>query len=78
MTSAATNKAVNGALPVDSEHVMAATNVRRGATPAVWKDGQPPGYAGQWDSVDPGGPADFSTGEIDGEFENGPARWEQI
>ncbi len=61
----------------DSEHVLAATNVRRGATPAVWKDGQSPGYAGQWDSVDPGGPGDFRTGEIIGDFHAHPP-WIQI
>ena len=72
------NPAAGGPLPQDSEHVMAATNVRRGATPAVWKDGQADGYAGRWDAVQPGGPADRDDGEINGEFDDGPGRWIQI
>ena len=69
---------VNGVPAHDSEHVMAATNVRRGDTPAVWKDGQADGYAGKWDAVNPGGPADFGIGEIDGHFHRGGDPWIQV
>jgi hypothetical protein len=59
---------INGTPAEDSEHVMAATNTRRGSTPAVWKDGQPPGYAGEWNSVDPGGAASMEDGNVDADF----------
>jgi hypothetical protein len=68
---------INSTPSEDSEHVMAATNVRRGATPAVWKDGQPDGYAGKWDSVVPGGPADMTDGDVDAEYHNHHP-WTQI
>ena len=72
------NPAAYGTLAEDSPHVVAATNVRRGSTPAVWKDGQADGYAGQWNAVVPGGPAGRDDGAADGTFEDGPGRWVQI
>lgn len=73
----AENPAVNGPLPKDSPHVMAFTHVRRGMTPAVWEDSQDDGYAGVWEAVDPGGPADRS-GNPAGGFDDGPDRWVQM
>lgn len=71
------NPAVDGPLPVDSPHVMAATNVRRGATPPTWQDSQDGDFAGQWEAVPPGGPAGRD-GKPDGAFEDGPDRWTQM
>jgi hypothetical protein len=63
--------------PPDSPHVMAATNTRRGMTPATWDSTDASGIAGKWMAVDAGsGPADRS-GNATGDFENGPGRWEQ-
>jgi len=63
--------------PPDSEHVMAATNVRRGMTPASWDSTHAPGIAGKWMAVDvDSGPADLD-GNATGTFEDGPGRWQQ-
>lgn len=56
---------------------MAATHVRRGMTPGVWEDAKNDGYAGVWEAVTPGGPADRSGETADG-FDDGPGRWQQI
>lgn len=74
----AENPAAHGPLPKDSPHVMAFTHVRRGATPGVWEDSTAPGYAGRWELVPQGGPADISTGEADGDYPDGPGGWKQI
>ena len=72
----AENIAVNGPVP-DSPHVLAATNVRRGMTPASWDATDAPGIAGVWLAVDMcSGPADRE-GNATGRFENGPGRWQQ-
>ncbi len=69
------NQAVNGTIP-DSPHILAATNVRRGMTPAVWDATNAPHIAGVWMAVTDGsGPANCD-GQMAGEFENGPSRWE--
>lgn len=73
----AENPAAYGPLPEDSPHVMAATHVRRGMTPAVWEDAQGDGYAGVWEAVDFGGAADREGNSATG-FEDGPGRWKQI
>lgn len=63
--------------PHDSPHVMAATNVRRGMTPATWDATDAPSIAGKWASVDvDSGPAGRD-GDVTGDFESGPGRWEQ-
>lgn len=63
--------------PHDSLHVMAATNVRRGMTPASWDATGAPGIAGKWLAVDAGsGPADRS-GNATGDFESGSGYWQQ-
>lgn len=72
----ATNPATEGTVP-DSPHVMAATNVQRGDTPAVWNAVGSPGNTGAWEGVDDeSGPADW-TGNTTGGFETGPGRWQQ-
>jgi hypothetical protein len=72
----AENVAASGPV-ADSPHVLAATNTRRGMTPAVWEDAQGDDYAGVWTATDPGGPADRS-GNMTGGFDSGPDRWTQI
>jgi hypothetical protein len=63
--------------PPLSPHVMAATGVDRGDTPAVWNAVDQPSVTGRWDGVDAeSGPADL-TGHATGCFETGPGRWEQ-
>lgn len=63
--------------PVNSEHVLAATGVDRGATPAMWNAIGHPSRSGPWRGVDhESGPADL-TGHATGCFETGPNRWEQ-
>lgn len=74
----AANPAVNSMPVQDSPHVLAATHVRRGMTPAVWADDPAPGYAGVWDIVNPGGPADRDSGLVTGSFDSGPGRWKQM
>ena len=70
------NPAAAGPVP-DSPHVIAATNVRRGATPAVWNAVGSPGGTAPWTGVDDeSGPAD-RTGNVTGDFETGPGRWQQ-
>ena len=72
----ASNKAINTVLP-DSPHVIAATNVRRGMTPAAWDSTDAPDIAGVWLTVDTGsGPADRS-GNVTGDFDSGPGLWQQ-
>lgn len=62
----------------DSPHVLAATNVDRGDTPAVWDAVGQPSVTGRWKGVDSeSGPADIATGLVNGSFEAGPGRWEQ-
>lgn len=62
----------------DSPHVMAATNVDRGDTPAVWDAVDRPSVTGRWQGVDDeSGPADIATGQVTGSFETGPGRWQQ-
>jgi hypothetical protein len=70
------NPAADGPI-TDSPHVVAATNVRRGMTPAVWEDAQGDDYAGVWTAIDPGGPADRSGNAAEG-FDSGPGRWMQM
>jgi hypothetical protein len=63
--------------PHDSPHVMAATNVRRGMTPAQWDSTDARGIAGVWMTVDGGsGPMDLA-GNATGRFEEGPGLWQQ-
>jgi hypothetical protein len=63
--------------PPLSPHVLAATGVDRGETPAVWNAVGAPTVATRWTGVDnESGPADL-TGHAVGCFETGPARWEQ-
>jgi hypothetical protein len=64
--------------PHDSLHVMAATNVRRGMTPATWDATDAAGIAGKWLTVDAeSGPADCS-GNVTGKFLNdGTGAWKQ-
>jgi len=63
--------------PHDSPHVVAATNVRRGMTPATWDATGAPGIAGVWAPVDVhSGPAGLQ-GDATGSFEDGPSRWQQ-
>lgn len=70
------NPAAYGAVP-DSPHVISATGVRRGDTPAVWDAVGEPGSTGPWKGVDDeSGPADLS-GKAAGGFESGPGRWQQ-
>lgn len=69
----------SGALhnPANSEHVMTATGVDRGATPAVWNAVGQPARTGPWAGVDhESGPADRD-GHATGCFETGSGRWEQ-
>lgn len=73
----AENPAAFGPLPEDSPHVMAATHVRRGMTPAIWQDAQEDGFAGVWEPTDPGGPTDREGQSTTG-FESGPGRWKQM
>lgn len=71
------NPAAYGPLPEDSPHVVAATHVRRGMTPATWDATDAPDIAGTWLSVDAcSGPADRE-GNVTGDFESGPDRWQQ-
>ena len=68
--------AANGPVE-DSPHVVAATNVRRGMTPAVWDATDAPDIAGKWLPVDScSGPADLNLNAT-GAFEDGPGRWQQ-
>lgn len=61
----------------DSPHVLAATNVRRGMTPASWDATDAPHIAGVWMAVDTdSGPADRE-GNATGRFEAGPGKWKQ-
>lgn len=63
--------------PHDSPHVLAATNVRRGMTPATWDSTGAPGIAGKWETVTDGsGPADRE-GNATGDFPDGPGGWQQ-
>ena len=63
--------------PLNSPHVMAATGVDRGSTPAVWNAVSNPTRVGLWEGVDSqSGPADL-TGHATKCFETGPSRWEQ-
>lgn len=72
----AKNAAAGGTVP-DSPHVLAATNVDRGDTPAVWDAVGRPSVTGAWAGVDDNsGPADLS-GCVTGPFDSGPGRWEQ-
>jgi len=73
----ADNPAAHGPVAEDSPHVVAATHVRRGATPGVWEDSATPGYAGQWDLVPRGGPARLDDGEQAEDFHDGNG-WKQI
>lgn len=60
-----------------SPHVMSATGVDRGDTPAVWDAVGKPSRTGLWKGVDmESGPADRE-GNVTGDFENGPGRWLQ-
>jgi hypothetical protein len=74
----ADNPAANQDLDVpDSPHVMSATHVRRGMTPAVWDATDAPDIAGVWKAVnEESGPADRE-GNVTGRFEDGPGKWEQ-
>lgn len=72
----ADNPAAHGPVK-DSEHVIAATDVPRGMTPASWDATFAPDIAGTWETVDNhSGPADL-TGHTTGMFEDGPDRWQQ-
>jgi hypothetical protein len=64
--------------PHDSPHVLDATNVRRGMTPASWDATDAAGIAGKWLTVDAeSGPADHS-GNVTGEFpSDGTSAWKQ-
>lgn len=71
----AKNLAADGTIP-DSPHVMAATNVDRGSTPAVWNAVGTPTRTGAWEGVDgESGPAD-RTGHATGAFDD-YGRWLQ-
>jgi hypothetical protein len=62
---------------VTSPHVMAATGIDRGMTPAVWNAVAQPSVTGLWKGVDmESGPADIATGHVTGCFESA-GRWEQ-
>ena len=63
--------------PINSPHVMTATGVDRGDTPAVWNAVGAPTVTGRWEGVDDeSGPAG-RTGKVTESFETGPGRWEQ-
>jgi hypothetical protein len=63
--------------PINSPHVMTATGVDRGDTPAVWNAVGKPTVTGPWDGVDDeSGPADLE-GHVTGPFDSGPSRWQQ-
>ena len=72
------NPASTGPLEKESEHVMAFTHVRRGATPGVWQDSAEEGYAGVWELVPRGGKASRDTGEQVHDFHDGAQPWKQI
>lgn len=60
----------------DSPHVMAATNVDRGDTPAQWNAVDSPSVTGAWKDINQGsGPADRE-GNTTGDFESS-GRWKQ-
>lgn len=62
----------------DSEHVITATDVPRGMTPASWDSTFAPDIAGIWKTVDDhGGAVDIATHHVTEGFEDGPGRWEQ-
>jgi hypothetical protein len=61
----------------DSPHVVAATNVRRGMTPAVWDATDAPDIAGKWMNVDEASGLADCSGNVTGDFEDGPGNWQQ-
>lgn len=66
-----------GSDPVNSPHVMTATGVDRGATPAVWNAVGKPAATGPWRGVDnESGPAGLD-GHAVRCFDTGPSRWQQ-
>jgi hypothetical protein len=61
----------------NSEHVLTATGVDRGATPAMWNAVGMPTRTGPWHGVDhESGPADRDGHAITC-FDTGPSRWQQ-
>jgi hypothetical protein len=62
---------------INSPHVLSATGVDRGDTPAVWNAVGQPSVVGRWAGVDhESGPAD-RTGHAVGCFDSGPGPWAQ-
>lgn len=64
-------------LTEDSEHVMAATNVDRGDTPAQWNAVDPPTRIGMWKGVDQSSGHTDEHINVISPFDSGPNRWLQ-
>lgn len=64
-------------VPLNSPHVMAATGVDRGDTPAIWNAIDAPTRTGRWEGVDQESGAADPSGHVTEPFGNGPGGWEQ-